>query len=1041
MNQSMSQGERPEKKSRSNLSGIITLNNQRTKEEDDLKNPIEGEKRKESYLREKTIGLFATSADIGAMVETYQNMQHEDEKETKEAEVKQPCRSAVVMTRPDSLPVSSGALRWACLLWESKRTITTTTNATALNINRRLLLLFLIFEEPRRSLPMGVPSFYRWLASRYPKIVTSAIEKTDEDDGIPANPNGLEFDNLYLDMNGIIHPCFHPEHDEVSSYDEVFNNIFDYIDRIFNIVRPRKLLYMAIDGVAPRAKMNQQRSRRFRNAKDRLTLEEEEDRLRKQYELEGKNVLPKVESNVEDSNIITPGTDFMHELSKHLQNYIRLRITNHPAWRSLRVILSDASSPGEGEHKIMSFIRLQRTCKGYDPNTSHVLYGLDADLIMLALATHEVHFSILRENVLVEATETSQAKLDLSLGLEDTAEEMSGLNVSKVNKKKRLMKKPYQFLHVWVLREYLELDLKIPEMADKFVPDTERLIDDFIFICFFAGNDFLPHMPTLEIHEGAVDLLMHVYKEEFKNLGGHLVDVQRINDRKGCYIKLKRVEKFILAVGAFEDRIFKKRAAIHDSKLRRILSDIQATEGHEEEDMYSNFGLPCNSRSSNNDMQIVENTKMLKEQLKSHAREVSDVFKSGLVTDLVKFGSPGWRKRYYKCKFSAETDDDMEKMRKNLVEKYTQGLCWVLLYYFSDVPSWTWFYPYHYGPFASDFKGLSSIKVMFSKGVPFKPFDQLMAVLPPTSAHALPSPYQLLMTHEKSSIIDFYPCDFNTDMDGKRFVWQGVCKLPFIDEDRLLSATKDIEKELSVEEVQRNAVNLDQLFVHSSENFASRIISCFNEVGFMKQNNSMKTDSGVSGDINGFVRPKLEAMRDPDVLCVYYELPCFSVHIPRVLDGSIIPEKVVSEEDIEEIQLWHDVHGYHNSSVSNRSHNRTEGYTKNHIVVSRNSCPDVPTVGRSGWNPRGRGRVQLHGSSSGSCHYATRTSNDQSRSRATARGNTHHPVRTNSLNGQFWSVRSTDSGSSSNQSFNRWGDAPSSHGRGDANIGSWRRSN
>ncbi|KAL8196008.1 hypothetical protein R6Q57_025008 [Mikania cordata] len=800
---------------------------------------------------------------------------------------------------------------------------------------------------------MGVPSFYRWLASRYPKIVTSAVEKTDGYDGIPANPNGIEFDNLYLDMNGIIHPCFHPEHDEVSSYDEVFNNIFDYIDRILNIVRPRKLLYMAIDGVAPRAKMNQQRSRRFRNAKDRLTLEEEEDRLRKQYELEGKNVLPKMESNVEDSNIITPGTEFMYELSKHLQNYIRLRITNHPAWRSLKVILSDASSPGEGEHKIMSFIRLQRTCKGYDPNTSHVLYGLDADLIMLALATHEVHFSILREideeaipGVVLNVILCTFIKLKCSF------DHLFLL----------------QFLHVWRLREYLELDLKIPEMADKFVPDTERLIDDFIFVCFFAGNDFLPHMPTLEIHEGAVDLLMHVYKEEFKNLGGHLVDVQRINDRKGCYIKLKRVEKFILAVGAFEDKIFKKRAAIHDSKLRRILSTVQAAVCHEEEDMYSNFDLPCNSRSTNNDLQIVENTKMLKEQLKLHAREVSDVFKSGLVTDLVKFGSPGWRKRYYKCKFSAETDDDMEKMRKNLVEKYTQGLCWVLLYYFSDVPSWTWFYPYHYGPFASDLKGLSSIKVMFSKGVPFKTFDQLMAVLPPTSAHALPLPYQLLMTHEKSSIIDFYPCDFNTDMDGKRFLWQGVCKLPFIDEDRLLSATKDIEKELSVEEGQRNAVNLDQLFVHSSESFASRIISSFNEVGFMKQNNSIKTDSGVSGDINGFVRPKLEAMRDPDVLCVYYELPCFSVHFPRVLDGSIIPEKVVSEEDIKEIQLWHDVHGYHNNSLSNRSHNRTEGYTKNHIAVSRNSCPDVPTVGRSGWNPRGPQMINLDPGLGGGIH-------------------------------------------------------------------------
>jgi len=139
--------------------------------------------------------------------------------------------------------------------------------------------------------------------------------------------------------------------------------------------------------------MNQQRARRFRSAKDSLDL-------KAALQAQGKEV-----PDLFDSNQISPGTKFMHELGENLAWFVKFKLNTDPIYQNCeRVCLSDSSVPGEGEHKMMDIIRNLKVSPEYDPNTRHCFYGSDADLIMLSLLTHEPHFTIIREEHVIRKT-------------------------------------------------------------------------------------------------------------------------------------------------------------------------------------------------------------------------------------------------------------------------------------------------------------------------------------------------------------------------------------------------------------------------------------------------------------------------------------------------------------------------------------------------------------------------------------------------------------------------------------------------------------
>ncbi|GES59288.1 3' exoribonculease Dhp1 [Aspergillus terreus] len=860
---------------------------------------------------------------------------------------------------------------------------------------------------------MGVPALFRWLSNKYPKIISSVIEERPYEvngeevpvDTTRPNPNGEEMDNLYLDMNGIVHPCTHPEGKPPPvNEQEMMLEIFKYTDRVVNMVRPRKLLMIAVDGVAPRAKMNQQRARRFRSAQEAKEADEKKEEFRK---LQAKQNGNKADQDLQeeviqktwDSNVITPGTPFMDILAASLRYWIAYKLNTDPAWEKLKIIISDATVPGEGEHKIMEFVRSQRADPEHDPNTRHVIYGLDADLIMLGLATHEPYFRVLREDVFFQESKARTCHLCGQVG--HKAEECRGRAKEKSGefdeKQNGTSLKPFIWLNVSILREYLAVELHVPNQPFPF--DLERALDDWVFMCFFVGNDFLPHLPSLDIRENGIDTLIAIWRDNIPVMGGYLT--------KDGHVDFKKAQLILQGLAKQEDAIFRRRRQVEERKAANERRRKQEAQDREERSKrqrrgspsYDAYEPPANNRSrgggsgpappsglelitpargelsrqtreltqsmvvnrgavyranmANKSAAAVLKSKLMKgsqEDASEDAEEPStdepaeqtspsvlgkrkaDEPNGGEETpgsetpkpnkddemppDTVRLWEEGYADRYYEQKFGVDPED--KEFRHKVARAYAEGLAWVLLYYFQGCPSWTWYYPYHYAPFAADFVDIADMIPSFEKGTPFKPFEQLMGVLPASSNHAIPEVFHDLMKDPDSEIIDFYPEDFAVDLNGKKFAWQGVVLLPFIDEKRLLNAMEKKYPLLSDEERLRNCVGRDVLLISDRHPLYQDLVGNFysKKQGAPKYKLNMRVSEGLAGKVEKdesyiphsslvssleeYGMPTLEEDRS---LTVNYEIPKSShIHKSMLLRGVKFPPPALDQGDIQAVK-------------------------------------------------------------------------------------------------------------------------------------------
>jgi 5'-3' exonuclease len=315
---------------------------------------------------------------------------------------------------------------------------------------------------------MGIPSFYKHLLQSVP--------------GLTKSTRSHKTQVFALDLNCAIYHCIrkvaipYSQESRTAWENLLIQHVLAYIKQMTKIVAPTESIYIAVDGVAPMAKIKQQRARRF---KSMINAREEA-----QIRAEAKGVPYDPDATPRwDSNAITPGTDFMKRLATALREF---------SYAGVRVIVSPADEPGEGEQKIMEWVRKQSASL-----TDIAVYGLDADLIVLALLEHAR--SDRRVDLFREQTEFGGA-----IQLNEFGEE--------------------QFLFLDI--EHLGSAL-VSAWAGHSAVGKQRFLRDFVGIMNLLGNDFVPHGMGLKINDEGIEQALealrsmrHTGKEELVTADG-----------------------------------------------------------------------------------------------------------------------------------------------------------------------------------------------------------------------------------------------------------------------------------------------------------------------------------------------------------------------------------------------------------------------------------------------------------------------------------------------------------------------------------------
>ena len=559
---------------------------------------------------------------------------------------------------------------------------------------------------------MGIPSYFSYIVKNHIAIIKKYV------------PSVIPVHNLYMDCNSIIYDVIHSMIDKNSTNKMIISAVIEKIEKYVQTIEPSKLVFIAFDGVAPVAKLEQQRIRRYKS----------------HFQNE---MTKKVFGRTEDSwntAAITPGTEFMKELNAGIIEYYSNSACSRSGSRSGcqlggqdggqvgdhsggpvggkfkgSYIISTSADVGEGEHKLFHHIRANPLA-GVETS---VVYGLDADLIMLAIN----HLPISPQIYLFRETPEFIKSIDKSLEPGES-----------------------YLMDIPLLAETIN-----QSMSETYVPGNleNSRVYDYIFLCFFLGNDFMPHFPALNIRTGGIDKLLNAYKATI-GLKNDKTKSSLLTD--GSKIYWKNVRILVQHLAQLEEEYIKNEMKSRDKREKYAAIAPEETP----EQKYQKF-----------------------ESVPTYERQTE------------KYINPfkeGWQSRYYTSLFKLEINDER---RKQIALNYMQGLEWTMKYYTSGCPDWRWHYQHNYPPLLQDLvKFIPVFDTEFVQSIdklanrPVQELVQLMYVLPRQSLHLLPS-----KLFEKMDMAN-YPTDCDFVWAYCRYFWESHVDLPELDLEELNNLCK-----------------------------------------------------------------------------------------------------------------------------------------------------------------------------------------------------------------------------------------------------------